>query len=326
MDYFGNKCAVCNNVFKKGDDIVVCPECGTPSHRECYFNNGKCINEDKHKDGYVYEPTSADNNTSGNQADTITCPKCNTENDKNLFFCTNCKSPLNVSQPNQNPYPGNGPMPNNQGYPNVVMFDPMAGISTDEDMGDGVTAGEMTKFVRNNTPYFITIFFYIKKFLKSRFNFCAAIFMGGYLLYRKMYKLGAIVTAIQAMVMILSMYLNYVILVDPVYSPLLEAAVAYDITAYQTALTSLTGTQIGLFYVYFALQFITLVMRFVIGACANRMYYNHCKKTIINIKSKYTTKNDIDNAFKAKGGVNKALAFSLIVAYFIIQYVPNFFI
>lgn len=34
--YKNEKCPVCNQEFKDGDDIVTCPVCGTPHHRECY--------------------------------------------------------------------------------------------------------------------------------------------------------------------------------------------------------------------------------------------------------------------------------------------------
>ena len=48
MKYKNYKCPVCSNQFNEEDDIVVCPECGTPHHRECYIQNGKCANADKH--------------------------------------------------------------------------------------------------------------------------------------------------------------------------------------------------------------------------------------------------------------------------------------
>lgn len=48
MKYTNYKCPVCNNQFVEEDDVVVCPECGTPHHRECYIQNGKCANADKH--------------------------------------------------------------------------------------------------------------------------------------------------------------------------------------------------------------------------------------------------------------------------------------
>ncbi|MBE6799803.1 MAG: DUF2628 domain-containing protein [Ruminococcaceae bacterium] len=48
MKYSNYKCPVCNNQFTEDDDVVVCPECGTPHHRECYIQNENCANADKH--------------------------------------------------------------------------------------------------------------------------------------------------------------------------------------------------------------------------------------------------------------------------------------
>ena len=43
MEFTQYNCPVCKKQFEKGDDIVVCPECGAPHHRECYEQNGKCF-------------------------------------------------------------------------------------------------------------------------------------------------------------------------------------------------------------------------------------------------------------------------------------------
>ena len=51
MDYTGIKCPVCGKAFTKQDDVVVCPECGAPYHRECYRNTGHCIFLEKHEKG-----------------------------------------------------------------------------------------------------------------------------------------------------------------------------------------------------------------------------------------------------------------------------------
>ena len=34
IDYTGIPCPVCHKEFTPEDDIVVCPECGAPYHRE----------------------------------------------------------------------------------------------------------------------------------------------------------------------------------------------------------------------------------------------------------------------------------------------------
>lgn len=55
MFKFQNKmCPVCRERFCDGDDIAVCPECGTPHHRACYQVENKCALEELHKTGYVW--------------------------------------------------------------------------------------------------------------------------------------------------------------------------------------------------------------------------------------------------------------------------------
>ena len=55
MEFTEYKCPVCDKQFKKGDDIVVCPECGTPHHRECYEKEGHCHFADKHGADFSFE-------------------------------------------------------------------------------------------------------------------------------------------------------------------------------------------------------------------------------------------------------------------------------
>jgi hypothetical protein len=47
--FAGKECAACCEVFSDTDDVVVCPECGTPHHRTCYSENGECVNTFQHE-------------------------------------------------------------------------------------------------------------------------------------------------------------------------------------------------------------------------------------------------------------------------------------
>ena len=40
--YENQKCPVCGVAFKSGDDIVTCPECGTPRPAQEGFHCAKC--------------------------------------------------------------------------------------------------------------------------------------------------------------------------------------------------------------------------------------------------------------------------------------------
>ena len=119
MDYIGNKCPVCDKYFHIGDDIVVCPECGTPHHRECYENLSKCANDNLHSQNYDY---AKDDKNDGN-SDVAICKKCGYQNDKQAFFCNKCGFPLNEnaqnSQANGMPFQNQNVNPNNQNGQNV---------------------------------------------------------------------------------------------------------------------------------------------------------------------------------------------------------------
>ncbi len=48
-------CPYCENAFTENDDIVVCPDCGTPHHRGCYMDNKACKNELLHGSGFEWK-------------------------------------------------------------------------------------------------------------------------------------------------------------------------------------------------------------------------------------------------------------------------------
>lgn len=61
MSRFTHKlCPVCRKRFSDADDVVVCPECGTPHHRDCYKELGRCGLEKYHADGFVWDGTLPD--------------------------------------------------------------------------------------------------------------------------------------------------------------------------------------------------------------------------------------------------------------------------
>ena len=318
MDYIGNKCPVCGKYFHADEDIVVCPECGAPHHRACYEAIGHCHYEDKHAEGYTYSDEEA------KDSNVILCRSCGKENDKQAFFCKYCAAPLSKEdehQPegNPGPQPGMGGMPFGAGA--QPFIDPLGGVPADADMGDGVTAGEMAKYVKQSTPYFIRVFQNLKQFNRSRFNFCAALFAGGYLLYRKMYKLGAILTGLQFAMMILSTYIS--IRYQAEYLTIANrTGNAGSITQLFEYLSSLSKGHLFVLYIPLISQILILVLRIVIGFTANRMYFKHCKQQIIQIKSQSGSESP-ENALQTKGGVNMPLAISLLITNLLISYLPS---
>ena len=54
MRYKSCKCVHCDSIFTETSDVVVCPLCGSPHHRECWKETGKCTNEDKHSENFEW--------------------------------------------------------------------------------------------------------------------------------------------------------------------------------------------------------------------------------------------------------------------------------
>ena len=329
MDYIGDKCPVCGKYFHADDDIVVCPECGTPHHRGCYEELGHCANIALHAEGYDYSEQNEDSSEKAK-----ICPKCGKTNEPDCFFCKYCGTPLDEksqtdNQNNQNNQSANG-FPFGTGQTGNPVFtnlvDPLGGVPGDTDLGDGVTAGEAAKYVKQNTPYFIRIFSNIKNFNKSKFNFSAALFTGGYLLYRKMYKIGAVLVALQLALMSFEIYLTIT------YSSLFtEFSKIYTnagdlsqmLSNYTAFMERSSPTDILVVYLPTLIDIARIVMMIVVGLCTNRMYMTHCKKKIIAIKNNTPEGENPETVLQTKGGVNIALAVSLLISAMLITYLPT---
>lgn len=345
IEYTNYKCPYCGELFKESDDIVVCPECGTPMHRSCYEENDGCPNAEKHGE-YDFNTDSDikkennNNNTYNDNKDTVTCQKCGTENRKETFFCQKCGSPLGNQNNNQSTYQNTPPFGNfNNQNPNQQMpfdfMDPLGGIPKDTKLDDDITADEMAKYVKVNTPYFSRVFNNIVSFNKSKFNFAAALFSGGYLLYRKMYKVGAVIASIQALILIFLQYINYTLITAAPYVNVINkvnnlsqkgSILQSNVTELQNIFSSLTSGEMFILCLPSILEICMIIFMIVMGFTTNRIYFNHCKKQIHKIKSKSNELSNTDIAINQKGGVNTALAATILVVYLVIMYLPGFLI
>ena len=83
MEFTEYKCPVCDKQFKKGDDVVVCPECGAPHHRECYEKEGHCHFADKHGADFSFEKEQLEEAEQQAEQDAkdgvVLCKRCGAE-------------------------------------------------------------------------------------------------------------------------------------------------------------------------------------------------------------------------------------------------------
>lgn len=91
MKYTGNVCPGCNEAFNDGDDVVVCPECGTPQHRECFEKENKCVCSHLHGEAYSWQGvTKKEAPLLKEKKETIPCPNCGYGNEVGTTVCKQC--------------------------------------------------------------------------------------------------------------------------------------------------------------------------------------------------------------------------------------------
>ena len=171
MNYTGKLCDGCRQPLENGDDIVVCPICGTPQHRSCYEKNNKCVNEYLHSTDFTWTDPEEEQRKKEEE--------------------------LKAQQAAQQPQPSDQPvfaLATPQSMESVflrgVLYDPK------DDVG-GATVGEAADFIQNSAPR------YIRKFMKQKkkggklsWNWAAFFFSPYWFFYRKLYKAGAVFLAL----------------------------------------------------------------------------------------------------------------------------------
>lgn len=325
-------CALCKNECKIDDDIVVCPECGTPYHRKCYESVGQCLYNEKHCEGYVHtNPTAKDDNTQhqepASEGNSKKCPRCLKENSKDSCFCSNCGYPLN-----------GGPVRTAtfiNGFPinPTLGFDPIFKINENETIDD-IKISDFVRYIKGNLLYYIPIFKNISKTGKSRFNFSAFLFSGAWFLYRKLYKVGIIFTSLIIFLYILSTFIEFSYANDILVSIFKAVGVtsSADITVdkYDLILSQIYALPMLQKFILFLpsiVKIITFAIMLFSGFCANRIYYKNCCSKIKKIK--VLCKDDrklFDEEINKFGGVNFKIIPFISICYIIIEYLPRFLI
>lgn len=199
MDYKGHKCASCHKVLTEQDDVVICPECGAPYHRDCYAKEGKCVFSAKHASGFEYVPPEAKPDTNSG-ADCPVCPACHAQNPPDTLFCERCGQPLNPAFGAQNNAGPAGPQYNPQynqapGNPGDMQYAQTNVINQLHlaDEYDGIATKDWMEYIGNSAPYYLYQFQHMNETgRKTSFCWSAAILPEFYFFYRKMWGWGAL--------------------------------------------------------------------------------------------------------------------------------------
>lgn len=338
------KCPVCNKPFEEHEDIVVCPICGAPHHRECYRKLGHCSFEAEHASGKTWSAPQEDsfkNEYHTNQTNGLKrCPRCGAENTEMAIFCNVCGTKLNDNAQNpENPYVGNA-----QGYyqdPNRganfggAPFGGFGGFGAftqdnrverpdpTQPLTEDITIGEACAFIGPNTAYFLPHF---QRFSQTKrkfsFNFSAFFFHFFYFFYRKMYSVGVILLAF----FLISWIPTFIGSIEMVKQVMMEYGMPVASQVNQQLLETATFWQ-GLFSVF---QF---MINIFIGIFANYIYYTHMQKTVKMIRQETQqalTTQDYISLLGSKGSVSSkvtlGIGIGVVSLYFVIAIISSILI
>ena len=220
-NYTGSTCPVCHKPFTPTDDIVVCPDCGTPYHRACWPADGVCVNAARHGAGFEWKPDNAEDDGQ------LACPNCGARNPAGTHFCSHCGVPLpehpeNVDAPHSSrtsaPGGSGRPIYDNPDYTapqrntdapphiNTYAVGPEGVYRREigpEDPIDGIRARDWATFVGPSSLYYLMQFVRMEQTKHKIGMSFAAFFLGPiYFFYRKMWKLGALFAVLDVAVTI----------------------------------------------------------------------------------------------------------------------------
>ena len=211
--YTGNHCPVCEQAFTDNDDIVVCPDCGTPYHRACWQKVGACMHTAEHAAGFEWQPEIGPE--ADKAAHEATCPNCGTHNTPGAVRCAHCGCPLPKDAPgkaddaDQVPIYARDPSTVHQNNSRTAPGPHIDTFSTDdngniyrreigpEDTIDGIKAKDWAAYVGRSPMYYLMQFFRMSMTKqKAAVSLSAFLFGPAYLFYRKMWKEGILAAAL----------------------------------------------------------------------------------------------------------------------------------
>ena len=205
--YEGQSCPVCGKHFAETDDIVSCPQCGAPHHRECWRSEGQCHFAADH--GTERQWPAGQTKKPEPQEPYRQCPNCGKQNPEFAEFCAHCGRDLGASEwhsaapkPPVNQYTP----PFQTNFTPPPLHDPLGGIPRGETI-EGVAVETLAEVIGPNSAYYLPRFYHISRSGKKRsWNLAAFLFTAKWLLYRKNLLIGWLIFAFECVLSFFSLY------------------------------------------------------------------------------------------------------------------------
>lgn len=289
----GQQCPVCHAYLFDEDDVVHCPVCGAPHHRECYKALGHCALEHLHGTENQYKKPEAAESQKAEQeeiktgADFMVCRSCGEEIPSDSKFCPHCRAQVTF-----------------------INTEEELGITSDSQV-EGVSAKEVARFTMLNPIRYVSKFFSLTKENRKSWNWAAFLMPVQWSFFRKNFKSGVLMGMLQlasAMLMIpFSVSLEQFDIANSSYSEIATLVMQnIDKIGYLPILLSFLGAAI------------------YIGVCIfsglNSDYIYRCRAFSEIRAAAEMDDDDKAEHYRKKGGVN---LFFFVIAHFAIVYLPS---
>lgn len=324
--YTGSVCKQCRQVFQEQDDVVVCPDCGTPYHRACWDQNGTCTNISLHEairtgqpgaqgGWFGYEQSFRRHNGG------IVCHNCRHVNLRDAENCTVCGRDLREQERQRefqeqqentgrttaqiNPEKRQVTMTMADGQKKTFDFaDPCCGMSPEEDLA-GERLGDVANFVRTNTLYYIPLF---KRFQetgrKISFNIPCILFPYFYFANRKMWFMTILSGLLWMLSSLPGMMLQMLqMLGSQAYLTMFEE---YGIPAatVESITTFLSANQPLLEQLETPFFFLGILIRVLFCLFGNYFYFRFTLRSVKKIRQSTNSRRMKNMLLQAEGGTN----------------------
>lgn len=312
-DYTGQSCFVCQKPFEPEDDVVVCPECGTPYHRACWQHYGHCINVHLHENGESWKPVEIPLPESETASETRRCPRCGTENPVHQAFCGHCGMILEENGQQQTA------QQNQQTWQQSAQ-DICCGLDPNEDY-EGERLEDLANFVRTNTIYYVPVF---KKFRetgsKLTMNLISAVFPHLYFASRKMWGMTFLIISVLLLLDLPSELYSFVTNNDSILSQLHSMQQSMNSMGsmggmynnflqvmseqIQSFCTALLPYETALHTMHIICMYLSFAVRVLLFAFSNYIYYRFVLRKVHRIRAEGLPEGMTKDRLRMAGGTN----------------------
>ena len=306
--YSSDDCPVCRHRFAENDDIVVCPVCGTPHHRDCYLENGGCANAGKHDDGFSFVSSSSkENTTEQKKSSTVRiCENCGTRLNDGSSVCPHCGAYNNDIK--------SGTTDKSDDPSFSIPFASFANEINDNELINNVPVGDLKRFIGGNWFYYIPAFYnFAKNRIKVRVNMSAFLGTWAWLLSRKMYFTGIICALLTAVSFVYTYF----------FSALTATALSIPDEYITFSAISNSGKPLLVtgYLIYSVISNLPLIMMILLGLFGNRLYMKKCIKNVKAINKKSKSADEFNARLQRRGGLSiplLSICFTLVVSFYIL--------